>query len=292
MPITKGDSFCDFDVLQTGMFFDALSGIGGLPLGRMVEFFGLQNSGKTTAALQVIAAAQKLGHKCLLVDAEYQYTSERAEKCGVDTKKLDVMREMTAEATLDSLEEAIKEGKYKVIVLDSLGQLSSRIWFEKQAGEKTIGTQASLIGAFVMKTIPYVVMNKILFIGISHERVTMEWGKIFALGGNKWAEKKKLSFRFREKTIRMQGENVLGKTIEVIVVKNHVGSTEGQKVQAFLAKDGGFDAQADQLDAAIASGKFERVGNTFFFLGEKIGTMKALREWYKENAEKVSGTGG
>jgi len=287
--VVKGDNFRDFDVLETGMFLDALSGIAGLPLGRMVEFFGTQNSGKSTCAMQVIAAAQKKGLQCLYIDTEYSYTSEYAERLGVDTKKLDVLRELTAETTLDQVEEFIKAGKHKVIVLDSLGQLSSRIWFEKESGAKTIGTQASLIGSFVMKTIPYVVMNKILFIGISHERVTMEWGKIFALGGNKWAEKKKLSFRFREKTIRMQGEAVLGKTIEVIVIKNHVGNTEGQKVQAFLAKDEGFSMEADALDAAIASGKFERIGNTFYFSGEKIGTMKALREWYKENAERVKG---
>lgn len=287
MPITSGDSFKDYDVLRTGMFFDVASGIGGLPLGRMVEFWGQQNSGKSTAAMQVIASAQKEGLKCLLIDTEYSYTSEWAEKLGVDTKKLDVLREITAEETLNQAEAFIKSGKYKVIVLDSLGQLSSRIWFEKESGEKTIGTQASLIHQFVLKTIPYVVMNKILFIGISHERKDMEWGKLFSLGGNKWAEKKKLSFRFVAKSYRMQGEKVLGKVIEVVVSKNHVGSSEGQKFPAVLMVDEGFSAEADALDAAVAAGKFERVGNTFYLSGEKIGTMKVLREWYKENAEKL-----
>lgn len=287
MPITSGDSFKDFDILQTGMFFDVASGIGGLPLGRMVEFWGQQNSGKSTAAMQVIAAAQKKGLKCLLIDTEYSYTSEWAEKLGVDTKKLDVLRELTAESTLDQTEEFIKGGKYQVVVLDSLGQLSSRIWFEKQAGEKTIGAQASLIHQFVLKTIPYVVMNKILFIGISHERKDMEWGKLFSLGGNKWAEKKKLSFRFVAKTYRMQGEKVLGKTIEVICTKNHCGGPEGEKTPAFLSADEGFSMAADMLDAAIAAGVFERTGNTFHFRGEKIGTMKAVREWAKTHEEEL-----
>lgn len=288
MPITKGNKFADFDVLQTGMFFDVASGIGGLPLGRMVEFWGKQNSGKSTASMQVIAAAQKKGLKCLLVDTEYAYTPEYAEKVGVDTSKLDVLRELTAEETLDQTEELIKKGTYKVIVMDSLGQLSSRIWFEKQSGEKTIGIQASLIQQFVLKTIPYVVLNKILFIGISHERKEMEWKTLFSLGGNKWAEKKKLSFRFREKAYRTQGDEVIGKVIEIIVTKNHVGNTEGNKMEAVLMKDEGFSASADALDGAIASGVFTREGNTFFFSGEKIGTMKKLREWAKTNDKWIN----
>lgn len=287
MPISKGDSFKDYDVLRTGMFLDVFSGIGGLPLGRMVEFWGKQNTGKSTAAMQVVAAAQKEGMKCLFIDTEYSYTSEYAEKLGVDTKKLDILREITAEDTLNQTEEMIKKGTYKVIVMDSLGQLSSRIWFEKQAGEKTIGTQASLIHQFVLKTIPYVVMNKILFIGISHERKEMEWGTLFSLGGNKWAEKKKLSFRFREKAYRKQGDEVIGKVIEVTVTKNHIGDTEGKKDDVVLMKNEGFSTAADALDAAIAAGKFERTGNTFYFSGEKIGTMKALREWYKDNQDKI-----
>ena len=287
MAILKGNSIDDIEILETGMFFDAASGLGGLPLGRMVEFWGLHNSGKSTAAMQVVAAAQRAGHRCLWIDAEYQYTKEYFEKLGVDTEKLDVIRAVTAEEILDEAEACIKAGKYKVIVLDSLGQLSSRIWYEKQSGEKTVGTQASLIQQFVLKTIPYVVMNKVLFIGITHERKTIEWGKLFTLGGAKWSEKKKLSFRFVEKAYRKQGEEIIGKVIEITVSKNHLSSTEGQKFDAFLAKDEGFSMQADRLDAAIAAGKFERRGNTFYFSGEKIGTMKVLREWFKEHADEV-----
>lgn len=258
-------------------------------MGRMVEFVGAQNSGKSTASMQVIAAAQRQGFKCVLADSEFSYTTEYGEKLGVDTAELDVLRATTAEEILDELEEIIKAGKHKVIVLDSLGQLSSRIWFEKQAGEKTIGTQASLIHAFVLKTIPYIVMHKILFIGITHERKDMEWGRLFSLGGNKWAEKKKLAFRFREKAIRYQGDTPIGKVIEVIVTKNHLGNTEGEKKEVFIAKDEGFSIAADLLDAAISSGKFERVGNTFFLKdGTKIGTMKALRLWAKENPETLA----
>ncbi len=290
MSIQKGDSFNDFDVLVTGLFFDTHSGVGGLPLGKLCEFWGKQNTGKSTAAMQVIASAQRQGFKCLLIDTELAYTPLYASKLGIDTTKLDVLREKTAEAILDQTEELIAKGKHQVIVMDSIGQLSSRLWFEKASGERTIGTQASLIKQFVEKIVHDVIENKILFIGVSHEREHMEWKTLYSLGGKKWSEKKQLSFRFREKAYRKQGEEIIGKVIEVSVTKNHIGNTEGVKFDALLMKDVGFSASADALETAISNGVFTREGNSFFYQGERIGTMKKLREWAKENPNALQET--
>jgi hypothetical protein len=120
----------------------------------------------------------------------------------------------------------------------------------------------------------------------------MDWGKIYSLGGFTWQAKRKLAFRFRAKAYRKQGEETLGKVVEVICTKNHVAgkgeNTEGKKFDAFLSNASGYDAQADALDGLIASGKFRREKNTFFLGEERIGTIKQLREWYKEHADEVS----
>ncbi len=288
MSVKKGNEFKDFDVLETGMFFDANTGIGGLPLGKLVEFWGKQNTGKSTAGMQVMAAAQRQGLKCLLVDTELAYTPSWAAKLGVDTSKLDVLRAKTAEEILDQTEELITKGRHQVIVMDSLGQLSSRLWFEKASGERTIGTQASLIKQFVEKIVHDVIENKILFIGVSHERQHMEWKTLYSLGGAKWSEKKQLSFRFRETAYRKQGEEIIGKVVEISVTKNHIGNTEGTKFEALLMKDVGFSASADALEVAISKGVFTREGNTFYLKdGTKIGTMKKLREWAAEHPDEL-----
>ena len=50
----------NYEVISTGsLTLDDALGIGGLPRGRMVEIYGLESSGKTTIALNVIANAQK-----------------------------------------------------------------------------------------------------------------------------------------------------------------------------------------------------------------------------------------
>ncbi|PIP92053.1 hypothetical protein COW77_02080, partial [Candidatus Wolfebacteria bacterium CG18_big_fil_WC_8_21_14_2_50_39_7] len=49
-------------VVSTGSFsLDLALGVGGLPIGRIVEIYGPESSGKSTMALHVIAEVQKKG---------------------------------------------------------------------------------------------------------------------------------------------------------------------------------------------------------------------------------------
>ncbi len=58
--------------VSTGaLSLDMILGIGGLPLGRVVEIYGPESSGKSTLALSIVAQAQKLGITCAYVDAEH-----------------------------------------------------------------------------------------------------------------------------------------------------------------------------------------------------------------------------
>src|SRR5437879_13171882 len=59
------------DYIPTGAIsIDYALGVGGVPRGRVIEIFGPESSGKTTLAMQTIAAAQNLGCIAAFVDAE------------------------------------------------------------------------------------------------------------------------------------------------------------------------------------------------------------------------------
>lgn len=54
------DRSMDVETISTGsLSLDIALGAGGLPMGRIVEIYGPESSGKTTLTLQVIAAAQR-----------------------------------------------------------------------------------------------------------------------------------------------------------------------------------------------------------------------------------------
>jgi len=299
MSTQKASELGKLKIVETYTGLDSASGIGGLPRGFIVEFWGKTNTGKSSMAYQTIASAQKQGLRCLWIDVEHTFRAYvanpgRTESFGVDLDKLDVMLEQTAEAYMDNTEKAISSGDYDVIVMDSVGDLSSAIEQEKSAGEKTIGMQASIMTKFIRSVIWMVDCNEVLFIVVNHERETMGGG-IYQMGGKKLAEKKKMSFRFREKWAQggiamvKVGENIIGKVIRITVAKNHFAGTEGRDVESTLIFNEGYSYTADLLRDAIDRGVISKDGNSHFFEGEKIGMIGKAREWIKKpgNAERV-----
>ena len=299
MSTQKASELGKLKIVETYTGLDSASGIGGLPRGFIVEFWGKTNTGKSSMAYQTVASAQKQGLRCLWIDVEHTFRAYvanpgRTESFGVDLDKLDVMLEQTAEAYMDNTEKAISSGDYDVIVMDSVGDLSSAIEQEKSAGEKTIGMQASIMTKFIRSVIWMVDCNEVLFIVVNHERETMGGG-IYQMGGKKLAEKKKMSFRFREKWAQggiamvKVGENIIGKVIRITVAKNHFAGTEGRDVESTLIFNEGYSYTADLLRDAIDRGVISKDGNSHFFEGEKIGMIGKAREWIKKpgNAERV-----
>lgn len=295
MPIIPASKIGDPEVLQTGTFLDDLTGIGGLPFERIVEFIGEEKTGKSTASFHVIASAQQQGLKCLLVDVEHSFTEKYAKDLGIDTDKLDVMRAQYAEDYLNDTIEAVESGEYQLVVLDSVGSLSSRVEAEKAVGEKVIGQQASPMATFMRKIAPQVSYHKSMLIVINHFR--QEIGgyqpKTIAMGGKALREKKKLSLRFRETgSILKSGENVVGKVINVRVEKNAVGPTEKREVDVQLIFGQGFSASANLLQVLLDRGIITKTGNTFYLDKLKLGTISKTREYIKDHESELQATLG
>ena len=123
--IAYADSIEEVEVIPSGLFLDRLTGIGGIPRGVITEIFGDEGIGKSSVCLQLVASAQARGLRCLWVDVEWSYGAKYASSLGVDNKKLGLIRERYAEATLDALEEAIESGEWDLVVLDSIGAFSA-----------------------------------------------------------------------------------------------------------------------------------------------------------------------
>lgn len=290
MPILSAKEIGDPEVLATGTFLDELTGVGGLPFERIVEFIGEEKTGKSTASFHVLAEAQKQGYKCLLVDVEHSFTEKYAQDLGIDTETLMVLRAQFAEDYLNDTIEAIESGEYKVVVLDSVGSLSSRVEAEKAVGEKVIGQQASPMATFMRKIAPQVSYHKSMLIVINHFR--QEIGgyqpKTIAMGGKALREKKKLSIRFRETgSVLKSGENTVGKVINVRVEKNAVGPTEKREMDVQLIFGQGFASSANLIQVALDRGLLTKQGNTHFLGETKIGTIGKVREYFKEHEAEI-----
>lgn len=91
----------DVETISLGsLSLDIALGAGGLPMGRIVEIFGPESSGKTTLTLELIAAAQREGKTCAFIDAEHALDPVYAKKLGVNIDELLVSQPDTYEQAL------------------------------------------------------------------------------------------------------------------------------------------------------------------------------------------------
>lgn len=272
--IAYADSIEDVDVIPTGLFFDKLTGIGGIPRGVITEVFGDEGIGKSSLCLQLVAAAQRQGLRCLWADVEWSYSPLYAALLGVDNSKLGLIREAIAENTLDTLEEAVTAGDWDLVILDSVGGLLARKEAEKDADGKTIGSQAGLIAKFCRKIVPQLSINNVALIAINHHFTDIMSGKIMTSGGKKLAYHKSLSIRLKSKfggNVLKVGDRKVGKTVIGEVRKNKLAGTEGLELEGQLLFGQGFSASADLLAEALEKGVIHKKGHTFYFGEIKLG---------------------
>jgi len=271
--IIHADSIESVEYFPTDTVIDRLSGLGGVPKGVITEIFGDESVGKTTLCLHIVAAAQRQGLRVLWADVEWGFDARYAKSLGVDTSKLAILREKIAETTLDTLEVEIEKGKWDLVILDSVGALSSRAEQEKSAEERTIGSQAGLVSRFVRKIVPSISINNIAFVAINHSFVDIMGGKLLTSGGKKLRYHKQLSIRLKAKfggTALKQGDRIIGKKVVGVTTKNKLAPTEGMELEATIILGKGFSPTADMLDLALERGTISKRGTTYYLGNERL----------------------
>lgn len=138
---------------------------GGLPLGRLVEFFGEEGGGKTTTALDQIANFQNMypDREVLYVDHENTLDIEWARKIGVDVDSIRLYQPKTesAEFVLQVIKDAVATGEVGLWVLDSYPCLTA----EKDLGKELtddarVGGTSGLMTRFCREIIGPCAKNK------------------------------------------------------------------------------------------------------------------------------------
>ena len=130
----------DVETISTGsLSLDIALGAGGLPMGRIVEIFGPESSGKTTLTLECIASAQKAGKTCAFIDAEHALDPIYAQKLGVDIDQLLVSQPDTGEQALEICDALARSGAVDLIVVDSVAALTPKAEIEGEMGDSHMG---------------------------------------------------------------------------------------------------------------------------------------------------------
>ncbi|MDE6379293.1 MAG: recombinase RecA [Muribaculaceae bacterium] len=283
------DAVQDVEVIPTGSIgLDYALGVGGLPRGRITEIYGPESSGKTTLAIHVIAEAQKMGGICAIVDAEHAFDRFYAEKLGVDVNNLWIAQPDNGEQALDIAEQLINSGAIDVLVVDSVAALTPKAEIEGEMGDKNVGLHARLMSQAMRKLTGTIAKTRTccIFINQIREKIGLMFGNPeTTTGGNALKFYSSVRLEIRASGFIKDGEQAVGRTAKVKVVKNKV-APPFMKAEFELLFGEGISRVGEIVDLGVEHGIIQKSGAWFSYNGSKLGQGRdAVKRVLKENTE-------
>ena len=281
------DRSMDVETISTGsLSLDIALGAGGLPMGRIVEIYGPESSGKTTLTLQVIASAQREGKTCAFIDAEHALDPVYAKKLGVDIDNLLCSQPDTGEQALEICDALARSGAVDVIIVDSVAALTPKAEIEGEIGDSHMGLAARMMSQAMRKLAGYLKQSNTLLIFIN--QIRMKIGVMFGnpettTGGNALKFYASVRLDIRRIGAVKDGDNVIGSETRVKVVKNKIAAPFKQAEFQILYGEG-INFYGELVDLGVKHKIIEKAGAWYSYKGEKIGQGKANASNYlKEN---------
>lgn len=244
------------DVVPTGiMSIDKITGIGGIPRGKITEIFGNEATGKTTLCLQTIAQAHQMGLNAAFIDMEHSTTIKRMKELGVDTGKLIFSQPNSGEEALMVTEKLIASGKIGIVVVDSVAALVPMVEMQKDMGDSVMGVQARLMSQAMRKLNPLVAQTNtaLIFINQTRTNIGMFSGGQTTTGGNALKFYASLRLKMTYKGKLKEGGKQIGRNIDIEVVKNKL-AVPFQTTSVTVTQEGvgeGATFLKDLIDAGI-----------------------------------------
>lgn len=276
-------------VIRTGSInLDKALGIKGYPVGRVIEIYGPESSGKTTLTLYAIKECQAQGGVVGFIDAEHALDPEYAKKLGVDVDALLLSQPSNGEQALDIAEMLIKSGGVDLIVVDSVAALTPEAELNGEMGDQNIGLLARLMSKAMRKLVGALKSSDttIIFTNQIREKVGVMFGNPETTTGGralKFFASVRLEARKGE-TIK-DGADIVGHTLNIKVVKNKM-APPFKTASVDLIYGVGFSREGELVDLAVDMGLIQKSGAWFSYNGEKIGQGKRNAELFlKDNPE-------
>ena len=207
---------------------------GGLPVGKMVEFNGLEGTGKSLLAAHVVADTQKKGGLAVVIDTENAAAPEFWKSLGVDLSKLLYVQCETVEDIFDQMERMIaivrKSNKDRIltIIVDSVAAASTKAEQESEHGKDGYATGKSIIISKAMRKITTMLgKQKVLIVYTNQLRQNLKAmafsDPYIVSGGKALAYHCSVRVRLNNAGKLKKGDEVIGNECKAVVVKNRMG---------------------------------------------------------------------
>jgi len=277
-------------VLPTGSFIvDYLTGIGGFPLGSIVELFGKEGCGKTTLALSAIKEALDAKRPILYEDYECTTSDSYLKKLGIDPAALKGYR-----VTPRSMEDGwmiikwfCEQHQNGLIVVDSVAAMPPLHDIEKMKeiiGHTKVASMAGVMSVALREMVNVFKESNNCILFVNQERANVDTmqrltGTRTTPGGFalKYYAGLRLQMQLRGGSIKVTEDDVFAgessavvKAVEVWVnvVKNNFGANY-RRGRIYVRLDEGIDNILSAIKIGVSLGLIQERGGGRFFLDEK-----------------------
>ena len=210
---------------------------GGLPVGRITEITGLEQSGKSLVSAHLLAETQKQGGVAVLIDTETAVSRDFLEAIGVDVSKLLYVTADSVEQIFDFTETIIEKvretskDKIVTIVVDSVAAASTTNELAADYKKDGYATDKAIIISKAMRKITNMIGRQkisLVFTNQLRQKMNAMFGDPWTTSGGK-ALAFHASVRLRLKNmgqIKMKvnaKDKTVGMKVRCQVVKNRMG---------------------------------------------------------------------
>lgn len=276
---------------------------GGIPMGKLIEFYGEEHGGKTTTCLDIVANYQNM--ESMKADENPDYVQKTvvyadlentldvvwAQKLGVDVDNMYIFNPTNqgAETIFERLLAMIETGEIGLMIIDSIGVMVSNQALEKSVEERTYGGIAMALTNFSKKAEMLCHKYKCTIIGINQMRADLnsQFGGMTTTGGQAWKHNVSVRLEFRMgKYIDEKGndltrgaENPAGNYVLVSMKKNKTCPPTRRTGFYTLNYANGIDYLKDLVEVAIKFNLIDKSGAWYSIIDPETG----------EQAEKLQG---
>ena len=207
---------------------------GGLPVGRIAEITGLEQSGKSLLSAHLLAETQKKGGVAVLIDTETAVNREFLEAIGVDISKLLYVSVDTVEGIFEACETIIEKirtsdkNRLVTIVVDSVAAASTKKELEADYDKDGYATDKAIIISKAMRKITNMIGRQNICLVFTNQLRQKMNAMAFSdpwttSGGKALAFHASVRFRLKSMGQLKVGDRIVGIKVRAQVIKNRLG---------------------------------------------------------------------
>lgn len=286
---------------------------GGIPTGRLIEFYGEEHGGKTTTALDIVGNYQRMQSeeehpkRVAYFDSENTLDVEWAAKLGVDVDDLILLQpeSQSAEDILQIILEMMETGEVGLVILDSIAAMVSAQEMDKTVAERTYAGISMPLTAFGRKAEMLCHKYNATVIGINQIRddlSAMYGGAIKTPGGRAWKHLCSVRMQFtrgsfideKGNEIKRSSESPAGNKVLMTMIKNKTCPANRRGGYYTIDYANGIDYLTDLLEVALKYNLILQSGAWFSVVDPDTGDIKAdkiqgmanVREFFMDEAHE------